>query len=68
MSSESCKCVPDKTRMSREFDPRKNVQSTKLRWRPQILVKLSLREFRVVFTFDNIFIALGIKNVVKSES
>ena len=31
MSSESCKCVPDKTRMSREFDPRKNVQSTKLR-------------------------------------
>ena len=68
MSSESCKCVPDKTRTSWEFDSRKNVQSTKLRWRPQILVKLSLREFRVVFTFDNIFIALGLKNVVKSES
>ena len=31
--------------MSGDFDSRKNTQSTKLEQRPQILVKLSFREF-----------------------
>ena len=33
-----------RTRMSGEFDRRKDLQSTKFEWRPQIFVKLSFRE------------------------
>ena len=43
-SIESFKFVSHRTRMSGEFDSRKDSHSTKLERRPQIFVKLSFRE------------------------
>ena len=44
--------------MSREFDSRKDSQSTKFEGRPQIFVKLSFRELRdsKLHAFDNMVI------------
>ena len=43
-SIESSKFVSHRARMPREFDSRKDSQSTKFERKPQIFVKLSFRE------------------------
>ena len=43
-SFESCKFVSHRTRMSGEFDSRKDSHLTKVEQRPQIFIKLSSRE------------------------
>ena len=43
-SIESSRFVSQRARMSREFDSRKDSQSTKFERRPQVFVKLSFRE------------------------
>ena len=44
-STESSKFVPHRARMSGEFDSRKDSQSTKFERRPQVFIKLNVREF-----------------------
>ena len=60
-STESCRFVSDRARMSGEFDSRKDLQSSKFEQRSQIFVKLSFRELRNsklsgLHAFDNVAI------------
>ena len=58
--------------MSGEFDSRKDSDSTKLEWRPQIYVKLSFRDLRGsklfgLHPFDNIVKVHQVRNRLKIE-
>ena len=60
-SVESSRFVSHRARISGEFDSRKDSQSTKFEQRPQIFVKLSLRELcgsklSGLHAFDNMVI------------
>ena len=54
--------------MSGEFDSRKDSQSTKFKWRPQIFVKLSFRELcdsnlSGLHAFDNMAIIIKLSRL-----
>ena len=58
--------------MSRKFDSRKNLHSTEFQRRPQIFVKLNLRELcdsklSGLHPFDNMLIIHQLKNNSKTE-
>ena len=60
-SIKSSRFVSHRVRMSREFDSRKDLQSTKFEQKPQIFIKLSFRELcnsklTGLYAFDNMAI------------
>ena len=65
--------VSQRARMLGEFDSRKDLHSTKLKWRPWIFVKLSFRELcgsklSGLHPFDNMAIIHWVENRLKTET
>ena len=69
---KSSKFVSHRVRMSGELDSRKDLQSAKFEWSPQVFLRLSFRELRYskvssLHPFDNMAIKHWVKNTSKTE-
>ena len=69
---KTSKFLSHRARMSGEVDSRKDLQSEKFEWSPQIFLRLSFRELcyskvSSLHPFDNMAIIHWVKNASKTE-